>query len=245
MPPTPAAVSKACIKVIDGEVNMAKILTAAGKGAAAKGGACFAIAIVPTAVSGGTISPVTSAICLIAGGGGGALGAAKSYIMQKRKDIAVCTAETTATILTAIVAAAQNIGVFEMEGQPDAAAKTEGLKDKSLECTGSYTETAYHDDSACGPVGNGPQECWQVESCEDVRKTTERWARCRWARIVAANTKWGGEPNAGHLEAILRAKKNEEDCIKELADTCSMEEDPWSDADESKSKQDAKNLICN
>jgi len=251
----PQFAGSACLKVIDGDVNVNKVLQAAGRGAAKQGARCFVVAVVATGATGGTAAPATSVVCLVATVGGGAVGAAKSYIKQKRKDIALCTVETVGTVMTAILAAAENIGVFEMT-KPDTA-DIEGLKDKSLECNSpSYKESNYHRDDACGPSGGNYDwgstpdcsEGWQklgnneAERCAEGKIRADKLAVCHWGRIIASNTSWNGEPNKGHARAIRESGKAARDCAQLVYDNC-FEDDEQTD-DKETSKQKARNLIC-
>ena len=213
------------------------------------------VAIVATTASGGTIAPATSVVCLVATAGGGAVGAAQSYIKQKRKDIALCTVETVATVMSAILAAAENIGVFEM-AKPDTS-DIEGLKDKSLECNSpSYKESNYHKDDACGPAQGGypwgsTPDCSQgwsklgankAERCAEAKLRADKLAVCAWGRIIASNTSWNGEPNEGHARAIRKSRDAAEYCERLVEDNC-WEDDEQVD-DKETSKQKARNLVC-
>lgn len=245
----PSQFSKACLEIIDGDVDVAKIIDAAGRDAKKYGGRCFVAAVYATGTTGGALAPA-SVVCVAATAGGGALGAAKSYIKQKRSDIALCTAQSIDNVVSAVLDAIQWLGWFEMasKAQPDAKPEVpiEGLGDPDLECVGPYSETNYHHDDGCGKIEDPTPECYELDDwdptyCTQVRETAQRWARCRWGRIVATNTRWGGNPNKGHRTAILRATSNQEECLTLMKELC---DEPWSFADEAQLKQEGKDLIC-
>ena len=111
--------------LIDDDVNVGKILAAAGRSGAKQGARCFAAAVVVTLSSGGTAAPASSVVCIASSAGAGVIGGAKEYIRQKRSDIALCGVSLTADAVAAVLSAATAIGVYEVKKKDDATEETE------------------------------------------------------------------------------------------------------------------------
>ncbi|MEM6996791.1 MAG: hypothetical protein AAF721_40185 [Myxococcota bacterium] len=107
----PLAAGTACLKLIDDDANVRKVLAAAGTNDATNG-ACLAAAQVLWTAADGTSAPVSAVVCLGAMADDYTLSAAKSYFKQKRQDLEVCANSTSADVTTAIEAAADKPGVF-------------------------------------------------------------------------------------------------------------------------------------
>lgn len=134
LPDVQAGSGQVCMALIDDDVNVGKILAAAGRSGAKQGARCFAAAVVVTAGSGGTAAPASSVVCVATSAGAGVIGGAKEYIRQKRSDIALCGVSVAADAVSAILAAATAIGVYEVTKKEDTDADADEDADaKALE----------------------------------------------------------------------------------------------------------------
>ena len=247
----PAQFSKACLQIIDGDVDVQQILVAAKKDALEYAGRCFVAAMVVTTATGGTTAPASSMVCLGATATGAAKGAAIDYIMQKREDIALCASESIEVVVAAVLKAIDYLGWFEVEEVDPAIeeaeiAAIEGLGDPELSCAGGYVADGYRDSRACGTTQSLAPECWHLDEdsadyCQQIRETTERWARCRWSRVVSANMVWDGKPEKHIRAPINDATAYHDDCTVFLEERCGGS---WSAADELTMRDDARALIC-
>ncbi|MEM6996792.1 MAG: hypothetical protein AAF721_40190 [Myxococcota bacterium] len=114
-PVTPMANGTACLKFIDDDNNIDKIVDAAGHPDAAEDNPCLAAALVIWTPSGGTFTPTSAVVCLGEAANDGTLAAAKSYLKQNRDDLKVCANNTAGEITTAVRAAADKIAIFEVD----------------------------------------------------------------------------------------------------------------------------------
>ena len=129
LPDVQAGGGGVCMALIDDDIEVGKILSAAGRSAAKQGARCFATAVVVTVGSGGTAAPATSVVCIASSAGAGVIGGAKEYIRQKRADLALCGASVISSAMSAILSTATAIGVYEsrpeVEDDADADAETQ------------------------------------------------------------------------------------------------------------------------
>lgn len=125
VPDVQRGTAQVCMAMIDDDINVGKILSAAGRSGAKQGARCFAAAVVVSVGSGGAAAPASSVVCIASSAGAGAIGGAKEYIRQKRSDIALCGVSVTADAVAAVLSAAAAIGVYEVKQKDDTDAETQ------------------------------------------------------------------------------------------------------------------------
>ncbi len=103
---TPAAPTMAagepCLKFIEDETNLRKILEYTGEEDHPDAVNCLAAAMVVWTPAKGTHAPVSALVCLGRTADGGMVGAGKSYIKQKRSDLPLCTNDTSSEVTESI-----------------------------------------------------------------------------------------------------------------------------------------------
>ncbi|MBV1857250.1 MAG: hypothetical protein KUG77_02485 [Nannocystaceae bacterium] len=132
-PEVQAGTAQVCMALIDDDVNVGRILTAAGRSGAKQGARCFAAAVVVTVGSGGTAAPASSVVCVASSAGASVIGGAKEYIRQKRSDIALCGVSVAADAVSAVLSAASAIGVYEVKDVDEVDETNTEAETKALE----------------------------------------------------------------------------------------------------------------
>ena len=236
----------ACLALIDDDVNVGKILQAAGRSAAKQGARCFGAAVLVAAGTGGTTAPATSVVCITTTAGAGVVGAAKEYIKQKRSDIALCGASILQSALSAILQNVAGVSVYEKEdADADADEDTDA---KALRCgIPENVDRSNPDDAHCEDLhdqmkayeGSNPNSCANISTtahhtwdATKIQSTCNELATRHDAAGVAADKRWQvgdecyqngkigpmGNSDFVHQQTWCRRKQQQAKCIKKMRD---------------------------